>query len=306
YGIGAVISHRYQDGNEKAVYHASRSLTAAEKNNGQVEKEGLALVYAVRKFHRSTTSFGQADALSRLISAQSPPEEDVIIAKIARDVNAIFHDNVSRLPVTAKDVARATAEDDCLSQVLDHVVHNNWPKKPSPTVANYAHLRSDLSTQQGCLLFGSRIIIPPALQPTVMKALHEGHPGMNRMKALARSHVFWTKINDDLEKLVRTCNACQEAAKSPVKNTLCSWSRPDAPWSRIHIDFAGPIDVISYLVVVDAFSKWPEVISMTSSQSSKIFAEATELSMSGRRRSTLNPMGILNASSTPSSAQSQR
>nr|CDJ84873.1 uncharacterized protein K02A2.6-like [Haemonchus contortus] len=170
------------------------------------EKEGLALIYAVRKFHRyiygrhftlltdhkpllaifgskkrvpaylanrlqrwrltlraydfdieyrSTTSFGQADALSRLISAQSPPEEDVIIATIARDVNAIFRDNVNRLPVTAEDVARATAEDDCLRQVLDHVVHNKWPKKLSPTVANYAHLRNDLSTQQGCLLFGA-------------------------------------------------------------------------------------------------------------------------------------------------------
>ncbi|PIO74864.1 integrase core domain protein [Teladorsagia circumcincta] len=235
------------------------------------------LAYDFSIEYRNTTSFGQADALSRLISAQSPPEEDVIIAKIAGDVNAIFHDNVSRLPVTAKDVARATAEDDCLRQVLDHVVHNNWPKKPSPIVANYAHLRNDLSTQQGGLLFGSRIIIPPALQPIVMKALHEGHPGMNRMKALARSHVFWTKINDDLEKLVRTCAACQEAAKSPVKNTLCSWSRPDAPWSRIHIDFAGPIDGISYLVVVDAFSKWPEVIPMTSTTSIATLRELRRL-----------------------------
>ncbi|PIO67711.1 hypothetical protein TELCIR_10531 [Teladorsagia circumcincta] len=41
-----------------------------------------------------------------------------------------------------------------------------------------------------------------------------------------RSHVFWTKIFDDLEKLVHTCATCQEAAKSPVKSTLCSWPRP--------------------------------------------------------------------------------
>ena len=52
YGLGAVISRRFPNGTEKAIEHAVRTLTKAEHNYGQIEKEGLALVFAVRKFHR--------------------------------------------------------------------------------------------------------------------------------------------------------------------------------------------------------------------------------------------------------------
>ncbi|XP_017484186.1 PREDICTED: uncharacterized protein K02A2.6-like [Rhagoletis zephyria] len=52
YGLGACILHEGPDGSIKAVCHASRSLTPAEKGYSQIEKEGLALVFAVTKFHK--------------------------------------------------------------------------------------------------------------------------------------------------------------------------------------------------------------------------------------------------------------
>ncbi|CAD6200371.1 unnamed protein product, partial [Caenorhabditis auriculariae] len=328
YGIGAVILHRYANGSEKAIYHASRSLNEAEKKYAQIEKEGLALIFAVRKFHRyifgrrftlltdhkpllaifgnkkglpvysanrllrwslilrgydfkieyrSTTNFGQADALSRLISDDQQPTEDIVIAKAALDADAEYRAAAVFLPVTLKDVAKETVNDETLKDVIDSVRSNGSRKKHSNAAAKYLNQPQLLSLQDDCLFFGPRIIIPTSLRQRVLKQLHEGHPGEKRMKVLARQYVFWTNINADIENYVKTCHNCQQVQKAPVKTELFSWPQEDRPWSRIHIDYAGPFLGKMYLVAVDAYSKWPEIFEMTSTTSSATIKQLTEL-----------------------------
>ena len=80
------------------------------------------------------------------------------------------------------------------------------------------------------------------------------------MKGMARSHVWWPGLDGNIEDTVRRCQQCIKTRKAPPVAPLFSWSWPTAPWQRIHIDFTTH-QANHYLVVVDAHSKWPEIIS---------------------------------------------
>ena len=119
--------------------------------------------------------------------------------------------------------------------------------------------QTELSTENDCLLWGIRVIVPESLQRRVLDSLHTNHSGITRMKAIARSHFWWKGLDGDIEAMGKSCYACQSNQSSPATAPLHPWIWPDAPWRRIHIDFAGPFLGHMFFVIVDAHSKWPEV-----------------------------------------------
>ena len=46
--------------------------------------------------------------------------------------------------------------------------------------------------------------------------LHDGHPGMAKMKGLARMYVWWPGISAEIEAIVRQCHACQLQQSDPA------------------------------------------------------------------------------------------
>ena len=120
-----------------------------------------------------------------------------------------------------------------------------------------------LSKEDGCLLWGGRVVIPSSLKETVLAELHKEHMGVSRMKAFARGHVWWRGMDKDIEALGKSCRACLAVKQAPATAPLHPWVWPSRPWQRIHIDFAGPFLDKSFLIIVDAHSKWAEVVEMS-------------------------------------------
>ena len=100
--------------------------------------------------------------------------------------------------------------------------------------------------------------------------LHTCHPGIARMKTLARMFLWWPNLDSDIETIVKDCSQCQSNRSMPTAVPMKPWKWPSTPWSRIHLDFTGPFLGHMFLIIIDAYSKWLEVRIMKSTTSSAI------------------------------------
>ncbi|XP_052748659.1 uncharacterized protein K02A2.6-like [Galleria mellonella] len=297
-GFGAVLSHIMPDNKERPIAFASRSLTSAEKGYSQLDKEAEALIWGLKKFFhycygRKITLIIDNQPLARILHPEKPMptttavrllhyanflagfDYNIKVRKSTEHANAdyfsrlehptvkynqltdddVFYLNqLTVLPVTFQKIKEATAKDLELQKLYQDIQSGT----------NYTKGLHEFSIQSNCIFYGIRIVIPKQLQPAILQELHTAHTGIVKMKALARSYVWWKNIDADIERMVNECKPCCLLQKNPTKIPIHSWEYPKEPWSRIHIDYAGPFFDQYFLIVVDAYTKWLEVIPTTS------------------------------------------
>ena len=146
-----------------------------------------------------------------------------------------------------------------LSRVLEFVKSGWLQHVEDLRLVAFFHRRYELSIKQDCLLWGIRVVILTCYLKDMLEELHVGHPGIVRMKELARSYFWWPNVDLEIEQTVRNCSSCQQVRKPPAAAPLAPWLWTSNPWYRIHIDFDGKRH---HFILVDAHSRWPEIFYM--------------------------------------------
>ena len=84
--------------------------------------------------------------------------------------------SLNQAPVAAEDVRTHTRRDPIMSKVLK-MVKTGWPMdyRSTPSIQPFYQRRTELSFEEDCILWGSRVIIPPALRNQVLEELHEAN-----------------------------------------------------------------------------------------------------------------------------------
>ena len=121
------------------------------------------------------------------------------------------------------------------------------------------------------VLRGTRIIIPQILRKRTLELAHEGHQGIVKTKSRLRTKVWWPKMDVQAERLCRSCIPCQAVGLGGPPEPMARAEMPTGAWQDLAMDLLGPYpDGTNLLVIVDYYSRYPEVAFMKSTTTDKI------------------------------------
>ena len=303
YGLGSVL---LQGG--RPLAYASRSLTETERRYAQIEKEMLAAVYGLEKFHQYTyarhvdviTDHKPLEAISKKTLAKAPRRlQNLLLRAKTYDYSITYKpgkdiptaDTLSRSPIgkprkeevvrsvkcfplknnIMKSIQEATAIDEELHD-LGNLIMRGWPnnrKEVPESMLQYFNCREELSITDGVIMRGERVVIPSKMRKEMKKRVHTGHMGINSCLRLAKDVMFWPRMTSDIRHYIETCGTCATFSDKQPRESIITTPIPERPWEKIAVDlFQWGGD--NYLVTCDYHSNAIEVDELKNTSSSDV------------------------------------
>ena len=189
-------------------------------------------------------------------------------------INRVIEDNMPDA-VTLMMVQLATKEDQVLSRVEQDVKSGKMSE--ATKTSEYGKVFEELTAANGVLLKGEKLVIPAKLKEDVIIVSHEGHGlGESRTVKLLRERVWFSRLARKTKEYVASCTACSAAVPGNSPSPITSGEMPEGPWQRVAADYKGPIGGSNgyyFHVMIDLYSRWPEVAMVKSTSFEKLKPE---------------------------------
>ena len=200
-----------------------------------------------------------ADALSHAYLTNSDDSTQ------SKDLEFTIHAMIENPSVSKEKKSQlqvATAHDHQLQQLLA-LMRSGWPTDISSipiSLCEYWNIRHNLCCADNLLFVNNQIVIPSTMRQEVLKCIHEGHMSIEKCKSMC---IYWPAMYEVIKHKVKKCPVCNKYSKGNQEEPMIPHDIPNHPWEKLGADyfsFAGK----DCLLIVDYFSKYPEVICMNS------------------------------------------
>lgn len=216
--------------------------------------------------HAPGKSIQLADYLSRYMMKTEENEEDKALTEAILSINVSDERKI--------ELQKETENDEILNEIKNYC-KNGWPNhktKCPQQIRYYYKLRNDIFLEDEILFYNDRIIIPKSQRKMILEKLHSPHFGITKTLQRARNSVFWPNISNEIEQTVNQCSICQENSSKNRKEPLIPHNIPNEPFKKIGCDILEH-KAKNYLVVIDFYSKWIELVKLRSKTAKDINTE---------------------------------
>ncbi|KAK3916276.1 hypothetical protein KUF71_006144 [Frankliniella fusca] len=185
------------------------------------------------------------------------------------------------VPVSSQilDKIRLYSKEDIEIQELRRYTLSGWPNSRNQTTAcvkSYWNNRADIHLENDLIFFQDRVIVPSKLREEMLTKLHEGHLGISKTHSIAAQTIYWPRIYQDICDMIITCKTCAKYQPNKKKEPMERRVIPTRPWSHLAMDIMN-FNNVDFLIVVDVYSKWLEILKLSSKQAKEINHQLLQL-----------------------------